>query len=351
MKLLICTQTVDRQDSVLGFFHRWIEEFAKHCDSVLIVCLKEGQHALPENVRVLSLGKENGTGRIRRLMLFYYYILRHFFSYDAVFVHMNPEYAILGGWIWKLGRKRRVLWYTHKSVTLMLRLGSRMVDVICTASVESFRLKRRNVIVTGHGIDTAVFIIPRAKPVDFLRMATVGRIARSKGLHTLLDAVALLPQHGVPYRFSIVGAPVTRDDGRYQEELWDKIEQLGITSFAGFTGAKEASEIPTLLSSVDIFLHASDTGSLDKAMLEAMAAGCVVVSSNDAAKPILRMLQDGLAVERPEAELFARAIQKVHQLGEDGRRDVGGRARAIVSERHALDKLTERLVDILCKNK
>ena len=30
MKLLICTQAADRDDPVLGFFYRWIEEFKKY---------------------------------------------------------------------------------------------------------------------------------------------------------------------------------------------------------------------------------------------------------------------------------------------------------------------------------
>jgi len=347
MRLLICTQTVDTGDPVLGFFHRWIEEFSKHCESVIVICLREGDHQLPANVKVLSLGKEQGKGRVTRLLRFFYYILRNIRSYDAAFIHMNAEYALLGGLVWKLARKRRVLWYTHKSVTMMLRIGSRMVDAICTASVESFRLKRPHVIVTGHGIDPVLFSLPRARPVDFLRMATVGRITRSKGIHVLLDAMTLLPSRGVPYRLSIVGSPVTRSDERYQDELWDKIEELKLSTFAGFVGAKTSNEIPAVLASTDVFLHASDTGSLDKAMLEAMSAGCVVISSNDAAKPILRMIQDGLAVERPEAEALAHAIQKVHALGEDGRREVGERSRAYVAENHSLPKLVEKIIWIL----
>jgi len=58
MKLLIITQAVDTTDSNLGFFHGWIEEFARHCSKVTVICLREGKHSLPTNVRVLSLGKE-----------------------------------------------------------------------------------------------------------------------------------------------------------------------------------------------------------------------------------------------------------------------------------------------------
>ncbi len=351
MKLLICTQAVDQRDPVLGFFHRWLVAFAKHCDSVLVLCLREGLHQLPANVRVLSLGKEKGKSRIKHLRRFIYYVVRNVFQYDSVFVHMNPEYVLMGRWLWKMMRKRTVLWYTHKSVTLKLRLASRMADAICTASPESFRLKRRNVIVTGHGIDTEVFAVPRAKTVDFLRIVTVGRISRSKGTHIMLETAALLPRNGVPYRLTIVGAPVTRDDERYYDELLQQIEILHLQEFVGFAGPKDSSEIPAILAKSDVFLHASDTGSLDKAMLEAMAAGCIVLSSSDAAETILGAGHDSLFIQRNDPGSFAVALQYVYQMGEDRRAEIGERLRREVVEHHSLDTLIEKLVWILKKSK
>ena len=66
MKLLLVTQKVDEDDEVLGFMHRWIEEFAKHCEKVIVVCLREGSHSLPDNVEVHSLGKEREIPRFLR---------------------------------------------------------------------------------------------------------------------------------------------------------------------------------------------------------------------------------------------------------------------------------------------
>ena len=60
MRLLIITQKVDKNDPILGFFHRWIEEFAKHCQSIIVICLQKGEYNLPKNIKILSLGKEKG---------------------------------------------------------------------------------------------------------------------------------------------------------------------------------------------------------------------------------------------------------------------------------------------------
>ena len=106
MRLLIITQKVDKNDPILGFFHRWIEEFAKHCESVIVICLQKGEYNLPQNVKVLSLGKESKHSNIRYIVCFYMYLWQERNNYDSVFVHMNQEYVILGACFWKLWYKK-----------------------------------------------------------------------------------------------------------------------------------------------------------------------------------------------------------------------------------------------------
>lgn len=349
MKLLICTQAVDENDPALGFFVSWIKTFAAACESVHVVCLREGKHTLPNNVHIHSLGKERSVSRLTYLARFYFLALRYLFQYDAVFIHMNPEYAILGWPIWKLMRKRRVLWYAHKSTPVRLRIGSRLVDAICTPTPEGFRLNRSPLHVTGHGINLSNFTASRQPATEFLRLVSIGRISRSKGIQVILETLPDLPKNGVPYQLLVIGAPLTRDDERYAKELHAYVDAHNLTSVT-FMGARPAAEIPLLLSRSDVVLHPSTTGSLDKVVLEAMAAGCVVISSNDSARPILAKINAHCAVEEPRADLFLRAIKNIYSLGRDGRQDIGEKGRAIVAAEHALPQLIERLVCIL-KNK
>src|SRR3989344_2157532 len=96
-RLLIITQIIDVEDPVLGFFHDWVVEFSKHFQSIIAIALKTAKANLPENVKVLSLGKEKGKSRIKCIFNFLRYIVRNRRDYDAVFVHMNQEYILLGG--------------------------------------------------------------------------------------------------------------------------------------------------------------------------------------------------------------------------------------------------------------
>src|ERR1700722_5572507 len=105
MKLLILTQKVDINDPILGFFHSWINTLSLRFEKVTVICLEKGQYNLPPNVKVLSLGKEYRRSRFNYVKKFYSYIWSERDEYDAVFVHMNQEYVLLGSLFWKLWNK------------------------------------------------------------------------------------------------------------------------------------------------------------------------------------------------------------------------------------------------------
>lgn len=286
MKLLVCTQVMDTEDPVLGFFCRWIEEFAKHAERVEVICLKEGKHALPANVRVHSLGKESTKhearstkNRITYAMRFLSLVwkLRH--DYDAVFVHMNPEYVVLGGTLWRLLGKRIALWYTHKSVDLKLRIASAFANIIFTASKESFRLRSGKVRVMGHGIDTD-FFSPVASVVPAYRsgrrgdwMLSVGRLMSSKRHDLAIRDAALAGRE-----LRIVG------DGSERKNLETLANSLGarVHFLGGLTQVQVRDEYRTAA----VLIHTSETGSLDKVVLEALACGLPVRTNDPALKAL-----------------------------------------------------------------
>jgi glycosyltransferase involved in cell wall biosynthesis len=275
MKILIITQVIDSSHPILGFFHRWVEEFAKHCEQVHVICLEVGRHSLPANVTVHSLGKESGKGRVIYLWRFYKYIWSLRKEYDNVFVHMNQIYVVLGAPFWHALGKKVSLWYMHGSVSQSLRIAEKLVDKIFTGSSDSFRLRSSKVVVTGHGIDTVRFA-PQTVPKD-LDLITVGRITESKNLTALIDVLELVRNvHDVT--LTIVGEPVTTEERAYQAKLEEYIHEKALSSVVVFAGRVSQSELPTTLNRAKIFVTTAQNGSLDKAVLEAMACGLPVVS-------------------------------------------------------------------------
>ncbi|MDE1875191.1 MAG: glycosyltransferase family 4 protein, partial [Patescibacteria group bacterium] len=286
MRLLILTQAIDRRDPVLGFFHRWVEELAEHFDQIEVVCLREGEHELPGNVSVHSLGKDQGKSRLTYIARFYKSIFS--LDYDSVFVHMNPEYLVLGGAFWRLTGKRTTLWYAHRSVTWKLRLAAALVDSILTPSRESFHLRSHKVSVVGHGIDTDLFSPTSTIEPVLPIIATVGRISRIKNVDVLLKAVERFSsEHSAGVSLSMIGVAVTEDDRAYEAGLKRMVSNGPLSDRVSFEGPKSQAQVAAKLRNIRLFVNLSETGSLDKAVLEAMSVGTVSLSSNPGLKSVL----------------------------------------------------------------
>lgn len=283
MKLLITTQTVDANDPVLGFFVRWIEELAKECEQVTVICLRKGDYSLPPNVRVFPLGRGGKLARAYKLIKGAYKFRA---NYDAVFVHMNPEYLVAAGWLWRLLGKRTVLWYTHKSVDLKLRIATLLVNAVITASRASFRLPTKKLTILHHGIDTEYFCpdpsVPRGS-----HWLSVGRLTVSKRHDMIIREAA---QAGKDLKIAGEGPERAKLEA-LARELSGRVE---------FLGGREHSQLLLEYRRAALFMHRSETGSLDKVTLEALACGCPVNTTD----PALKFLEH----EGPEY------VQKNHSL-------------------------------------
>lgn len=339
MKLLIITQKVNKDDPVLGFFHRWIEEFSKNVESVVVICLEKGDFNLPQNVKVVSLGKELGAGRIKRVINFYKYIWQFRKEYDSVFVHMNPIYLCLAGWFFKILRKPAFLWYTHKNVDFKLKLAVYFAKKIFTASAESLRFRTNKKIVTGHGIDTNLF-----KPADLVSdnktILTVGRISEVKNVDKIIEIVSELND----FSLDIVGAPVRAQDFEYAKKLYVDVQKNNLSERIIFSGPIKHEELPEKYNKSHIFINLSRTGSLDKAILEAMSCGLQVISTNNAARNLEGVTFVSSVDLSKDKDIF---VDKIKEISNSG---LNKKARDFVIKYHSIESLIPKIIGFLYKN-
>ncbi len=285
MKLLIVTQVVDSEDPVLGFFVRWIEEFAKHVETIEVICLKEGKHELPANVRVHSLGKTERSKQKAVGSRFVYAIrfillvwkLRR--EYDVVFVHMNEEYVLIAGWLWKLLGKRVHLWRNHYAGSYLTDIAASFCTKVFCTSKYSYTAKYKKTVIMPVGVDTERFT-PDArvarKPHSILFLA---RMAPSKRPEMLIDALALLAREGLTFTTTFVGSPLSKDEA-YYESLKEKVRSLSLADKVIFLPGVPNSETPDLYRAHEIFVNTSPSGMLDKTLFEAAASGCRVLAAS-----------------------------------------------------------------------
>ncbi len=342
MKLLICTQAVDLDDPVLGFFHRWISEFAKRCESVHVICLREGRHDLPKNVFVHSLGKESGRSRIKYIFNFYRYVWSLRREYDAVFVHMNSEYVVLGGIFWRLRHNKIVLWRNHKMPDLLTSVGVRLAHVVCYTSPDAFIAKFKKAVKMPIGIDTE-FFSPGVEPPKPRSILFLGRLDPVKRVDVFVKALERLHEQGVEFTADIVGDP-TDPKSNYAHDVRNAAATLALEGVIIMHPSVPNDRTRDLYRSHEIYVNLTPSGSFDKTIGEAMACGAVVVAQNEAVKAIV---PHELFVRSDSTEDIVRALRSAFEQGENERRDLAQKERTYIVREHSLAHLLDRLQVVL----
>jgi glycosyltransferase involved in cell wall biosynthesis len=341
MKLLIITQAVDLDDPVLGFFHRWVEEFAPRYEHVSVVCLKEGRHALPANVSVYSLGKESGASRIKYVWNFYRYIwkLRH--EYDAVFVHMNQEYVLLGWKLWWLLGKRIVLWRNHRQGSVLARFACLVSHAVCYTSPEAYVAKYRNAVRMPIGIDTD-FFKPTVQAPEKDSILFLGRLDEVKRADVFVDALRALQQQEVRFHADVYGSP-TYADSFYANTVITRAKPLVDAGLLTFHPAVQHEKTPALYAAHSIYVNLTPSGSFDKTIGEAMACGCVVVAANAVVQSVI----GDAYVSAVEPDVVAKVLALTLAKSPEERAAAGKRNRTHMEQEHSLSLLAGQLSRIL----
>lgn len=333
-KLLVITQKVDENDQLLGFSVGWFRRFAEKFDSIYILCLEKGEFDLPVNVKVISFGKDRGVSKLGQLFNFYknIWLLRK--QYDTVFVFMNAIWVVMGSWPWKLLHKKVFFWYAHKKIAWKHRLAEKFANGIFTSTSEGFRLKSKKVMIVGQGIDTDTFKPDLSKKPSQLSMLSVGRIAPIKNYEVLLRAAKILQDEGINFHLTIIGEPVFPKDIEYDKKLKNMVSEMSLGQRISFVGKVVNKNLPPYYQSNHLFINLGKTGSLDKTIVEAMASGAVVLSSNDAA---IKFLPSELVVDGDNPQNLANKIKEVSG------KDFSHQLRQYVIENHSLNNLVEKI--------
>lgn len=333
MKLLILTQKVDRKDPFLGFFHRWLVEFAGHFESITVIALGVGAYDLPPNVTVYSLGKERGVSRLELFSRFYRLIWGLREDYRAVFVHMNQEYVLLGGFLWRLLGKKVTLWRNHYAGGVLTDMAVALADKVFCTSKFSYTAKFGKTALMPVGVDTDMFL-PQdnrlSRSVLFL-----GRLTPSKRPHVLLEALKVLERRDISFQASFYGSALPKDKD-YRRKLIESAHKMTSTRF--FEGVSY-EEVPKVFASHEMFVNLSESGMYDKTIFEAASSGCLVLA---ASQDFASLAGDRfLAPLDPEA--LAAKIESLLSFSPEEKGSFGRGLRKIAIAKHSLKALGEKL--------
>jgi glycosyltransferase involved in cell wall biosynthesis len=362
MKILMITRKVDRFDPLAGFAYGWVKKISEALreqnGQLIVMCLEKGDTTGLEDIEIYSLGKEKGNSRWQRFLNFQRLAIKLVPKVNGIFCHMNPEYTIAIAPYAKIFGKKIVAWYTHGKVTSKMQWMEKLADAILTASAESFRLPSAKVMVTGHGIDTEFFHPPlpgqetvtkfylAGRPEGNLavfKILSVGRISPTKDYESLIKAVDILvnDKKVINLHVNLIGGPGLPEHKVYLDNLKQMVTTMKLQSYVSFLGAISNIETVGHYQDADLFVNLSHTGSVDKAVLEAMACGALVLTSNEAFES---MLKPELLVEQNQPARLADKILEIIQLSSEGREKLKADLRDQVIKNHDLNNLAKKIV-------
>ena len=198
-------------------------------------------------------------------------------------------------------------------------------------------------IYNGLDLENLRFLSPAERPP---RILGVGRLVEKKGFATLIEACAILKQHGQRFECDIVG------DGELYPQLRGMIDNLRLADQVHLLGSRPQAQVFKIIQGAAAFAAPCIVGKdanrdgLPTVLLEAMALGTPCISTDVTGIPeVLRDGQSGLMTPQHDAPALAAALEKL--LSDAALRvRLAGAARRVIENSFDTHRNTEALRQI-----
>lgn len=220
---------------------------------------------------------------------------------------------------------------------LPTKLRQAKFAVTCTqanqAHLKALSVTETPIYTVYHGLDTRQFV-PRPATTDEAAMPivlTVGRVVEKKGFPTLIEACRLLKERGVRFQCQFISGAGVRE-----QEIQALIHKLDLDDTVRMQPAVTQETLRQIYQQATLFAlpcqiaENNDRDGIPNVLVEAMAAGLPVVSTNISGIPeLIEPGVSGLLVPQKDAPALAAAIATLLAAPELRRR-LGQAARAKV---------------------
>ena len=317
-------------------------------------------------IRAVSLGLSRA--RFKGFRPSTVYRLKRLISSNQISViHCQRHRATVNACLAMAGTRAHSLFYTVGSTNVLRNWNRRLVFnfiarritwVTCVSAAvrdymlkNAFMLTRDKTVVIRNGVDINKFglEIPQREarnrlgiPEDGFCFGIVARLKKAKCHDTLLRAFSMLLLHAPDTRLAIVG------DGPLEGGLRRLCNELQISDRVHFIGRIEHKDVPLALKAFDCFVHPSFREGLSMAILEAMASGLPVITTNaDGVREIFDTnLRIGDMVRPMDQDALFATMLEFRTMSPEQLMDMGKNARKHVKEnftRQAMVKAYVRL--------
>ncbi|MFC2114653.1 glycosyltransferase family 4 protein [Bacteroidota bacterium] len=216
--------------------------------------------------------------------------------------------------------------YNNNSIVKYICVSEKIRDILGQCVTDHSKLE-----VVHSGVDLSRFEGKTQTGIlrkDFqiseseLLIGNVAALADHKDYYTFVNTAEVLTRQGINARFLIIG------EGPLEDELKKYISSKNLSNKILFTGFR--NDIPDILPELDVFLFTSKTEGLGTSILDAMACGVPVVSTNAGGIPeIVTHNENGLLADVGDSEQLSAAIIRLT-------RDTEFKKQIVINARHQL---------------
>lgn len=205
-------------------------------------------------------------------------------------IHSTPRYELIKP-------KQAVMSLMYK---LHIAVPVAISHEIQTMMIDHYKLSEKPELIYNP-VDVARFSAP-AIPHDGIRIISVGRLSEAKNQRLLIEAVSKVAKTHRDVTLNILG------DGPLRDDLEAYIKDNSLEDIVHLLG--NVNNVEDYLAEADIFALSSSYEGLPLVILEAMAAGLPIVSTDVGGVRDV-VTDNGILIEPQNADLLAEALLKL----------------------------------------
>ena len=206
--------------------------------------------------------------------------------------------------------------------------------------------------IIPHGIDTNIYYPSHNKDESWAKLGLpgkygigiFGRVREQKGLDRLIDAALPLLKKYPDFTIVITGQVQNKDQAYFDAQI-SKVKQAGLQEQVVYLGELPFVEIPALVRSMSIVTALSRNEGFGLTVLEAMASGVAVLTSDAGAWPeVVRNGIDGHTVSSNNNQVLSDTLAKMLE-SPDTLHTMGAQGRQRIEQHYTIEREAESLVN------